>query len=251
MHNQNLTTKSIATLLVGISLLISATISWGMQGTGGPLGRGGVPFVHGSQTIAPGQTPYAIAQQIQAWLQDQLVIQQAAQQAASSNAVAQRQTRLATVRRLETIAGGKVKLSYHENGTPSEIKGGVLQPALAGALTLGVNRHEETARNFLRANRELLMLADPDQELKLARTQEDDLGRRHLLFQQVYKGLPVWPCYLTVHQDRDGNVDVVDGAFVPTPLGVDTEPSVTAEEPPCAREIRWPAARRATRPARN
>jgi Zn-dependent metalloprotease len=186
--------------------------------------------MYGSQTIAPAQTPYFIAQQIQEWLRSQLEVQQAAQQAASSNAVAQRKAKLASVRRLESIAGGKVKLAFHENGTPSEIKGGLLEAALVGALIAGVDRHEETARNFLRANRELLLLADPDQELKLAKTEGDNLGRRHLLFQQVYKGLPVWPCYLAVHQDKDGNVDVMDGAFVPTPLGVNTEPSVTAEK---------------------
>jgi Zn-dependent metalloprotease len=192
--------------------------------------------VYGSQTIAPVQTPYFIAQQIQEWLQSQLEAQQAAQQATSSNAVAQRQAKLAIVRRLESIAGGKVKLAFHENGTPSEIKGGLLEPALVGALTAGVDRHEETARNFLRANRELLLLADPDQELKLAKTEGDNLGRRHLLFQQVYNGLPVWPCYLAVLQDKDGNVDVIDGAFVPTPLGVDTEPSGASRRSRPARE---------------
>ncbi|MFN8640969.1 MAG: hypothetical protein U0802_04655 [Candidatus Binatia bacterium] len=97
-------------------------------------------------------------------------------------------------------------------GTPRQIRGGVLQPALR----IGQGDAADTARAFLRAHRGLMRLDAPDDELQLERRERDALGRTRLRFAQRYQGLPVWPAGLIVHVDAAGAVDLVDGAYVPT-----------------------------------
>lgn len=87
----------------------------------------------------------------------------------------------------------------------------------------------QTARAFLRNNRALLRIDDPDAELQLTRQQTDDLGRRHLRFHQYYRDLEVWPTELIVHLNRAGDVDVVNGSFAPTPGKLAITPIVQAE----------------------
>ncbi|MBI1987335.1 MAG: hypothetical protein HYS70_03170 [Nitrospinae bacterium] len=114
-------------------------------------------------------------------------------------------------------------------GTPMQIKGKMLQPAVLDAAKSQEDRDEKTARAFLRAYRHLLRLKDPDRELKLSRLDRDDLGRRHLRFSQMYRGLPVWPAELIVQLDTKGHVDLMSGAYVPTPRKLTTRPVLDVE----------------------
>ncbi len=83
-----------------------------------------------------------------------------------------------------------------------------------------------TAQTFLRANRSLLQLEDPDREVRLESRDADDLGYRHLKFQQRYRDLPVWPAEMIVHLNRHGEVSHFDGAYIATPSLL-TDPIVT------------------------
>ncbi|HEY1251475.1 MAG TPA: hypothetical protein VGH97_09815, partial [Thermoanaerobaculia bacterium] len=108
-------------------------------------------------------------------------------------------------------------------GTPAQIRGAALQTRAAAAV--GEDADVLTSRTFLRRNRSLLGLADPDAELALVSDARvpDPLGLSHLRFEQRHRGLPVWPAGLIVHLDREGSVYLVDGAFVPSPqAGVPT-----------------------------
>ena len=83
-----------------------------------------------------------------------------------------------------------------------------------------------TARTFLRTNCDLLRLDDPHAELVLVRRHTDELGRTHLRFRQQYQGMPVWPADIIVHLNPAGQVDVMNGAFVPTPKDLSTIPVI-------------------------
>jgi Zn-dependent metalloprotease len=115
-----------------------------------------------------------------------------------------------------------------DGGTPRMIRGALLQRA--GASGKGADPDERTARAFLRTQRALLRLIDPDDELAFERSDHDDLGRRHLRFAQRHRGLPVWPAGLIVHLDPAGNVSAMDGAFVPTPRFVAGAPAIGAAQ---------------------
>ena len=124
----------------------------------------------------------------------------------------------------------------HDAGTPRQIKvkkearknGVVLEKAKAGK-SPGQEQDEDTARSFLRSKRGLLRISDPDKELRLARYSTDSLDYRHLRYNQIFRGLPVWPAELNVHLDQNGNVNLMNGAFVPTPKRIVTKPVWSAE----------------------
>jgi len=122
---------------------------------------------------------------------------------------------------------GRLEVWWREDsGTPRHIRVHD-QPALSGT---GAGDDEGAARAFVRAHRQLLELDSPNTELQIERAERDHLGRRHVRFQQRYRGLPVWPAGLTVHLDSNGSVDLLDGAYVPTPRDVGLQPSISPTE---------------------
>ena len=131
---------------------------------------------------------------------------------------------------LETRCPGEVSVVLRPlAGTPRQIKGEVLQQVQHGS-TAGSDSHLATARTFLRTNCDLLRLDDPHAELTLTRRHTDELGRTHLRFQQEYRGVPVWPADVIVHLNPEGHVDVMNGAFVPTPKKLGTVPVLDAAD---------------------
>ena len=121
---------------------------------------------------------------------------------------------------LETRCPGEVSVVLRPlAGTPRQIKGEVLQSAQAGS-----DPPLTTARTFLHTNCDLLRLDNPHAELVPVRRHTDKLGRTHLRFRQQYQGVPVWPADVLVHLNPAGHVDVMNGAFVPTPKDLSTTP---------------------------
>jgi len=121
-----------------------------------------------------------------------------------------------------------------EIGTPRQIKAkagsaGKLRKALK-SLSPGSERDKLTAQAFLREQSGLLRLPNPDRELKLSRYWEDTLGRKHLRYSQMYNGIPVWPAELNVHLDANGNVDLMNGAYVAMPRRLVLNPVLDAED---------------------
>jgi bacillolysin len=107
-------------------------------------------------------------------------------------------------------------------------KGDVLMEAIREGVSQR-DRDEKTSRAFLRANSSMMRIARPDEELALVRYQEDELKRRHLRYQQQYKGIAVWPAEVNVHLDENGNVDVFNGSHVPSPRKLVTKPAITSQ----------------------
>jgi bacillolysin len=140
-----------------------------------------------------------------------------------------------------TITAGAASLAAADNlefkmrpiGTPRQITV-VDKGAVTGALpqlnfvASATDTDESKVRAFLNRYRAYLRLDDPDSELSLIRRETDDLNRQHFRFAQSYRGLAVWPAEVLVHLDADGNIDLVDGAFVPTPSTLDIQPKLNA-----------------------
>ncbi len=113
-------------------------------------------------------------------------------------------------------------------GTPMQIVGPTLQLSVPEGIP-GPDRDEKTARTFLRTYGNLLRLDNPDQELALAHHDVDHLHRCHLRFSQQHRNLPVWPAEVMIHLNPQGHVDVLEGAFIPTPRKLVTDPVITAQ----------------------
>ncbi|MEE2777689.1 MAG: M4 family metallopeptidase [Acidobacteriota bacterium] len=134
------------------------------------------------------------------------------------------------LRKLRSRTGNGVEVRFRRSaGTPRFVRGNKLERRARSARPdPGADR--SIARRFLRENRKLFALDDPDAELSLVREEKDRLGRTHVRFTQRYAGLEVWPAGLTIHLDPQGDVDLMNGAYVATPRGLGIEPQLSAEE---------------------
>lgn len=137
---------------------------------------------------------------------------------------------VATLQRLQAQSGGTLQAYLRpESHVPVQLKGHPLaepDPALVNQ----PNGDELMAKRFLQANRDVLLLNQPDDELRLNHRETDKLGRTVLRFSQFYRGLEVWPGEIGVHSDAAGAIDLVHTTTVPTPEGMAVTPRVTAEQ---------------------
>jgi len=70
---------------------------------------------------------------------------------------------------------------------------------------------------------------NPAEEFVATRCQTDDLGKRHVRLQQMYRGVPVWANDLYVHINAKDEVYAVNGRYAPTPVQVrSTEAGLSA-----------------------
>jgi len=138
-------------------------------------------------------------------------------------------TQTDAIQRLTAISGGEVKINRDaDKGTIRALKGSLLQPA-AQSLRPGEKRSTKTACDFLRTNKQLLGVANPDAEFAVARESTGRLNQHHIRYQQRFNGLPVWPSHLSVHLNKQGDVYLVNGSYIRTPV-LDTTPTLSAEE---------------------
>ncbi|MEY2699911.1 MAG: hypothetical protein RIQ52_666 [Pseudomonadota bacterium] len=135
-----------------------------------------------------------------------------------------------------------LELHYHANGAPRMIRARLpehtrtqqVRPALHArsvvmSLEAGKRSDITTARNFLGQYHQLLRLKDTASELHLVSEHADRLQQRHIVFDQWYQGLQVWPARLVVHTTASGDVAAVSGSTAPTPDRMALRPVVSAE----------------------
>lgn len=95
-------------------------------------------------------------------------------------------------------------------------KGSTLQSASRSALEL------------LHSYRDLLGLRNPLQELTPMSTTTDQVGFTHFRFAQTWQNIPVWGRDLYLHAKPDGAAYVINGTYEPTPVEVQTIPTITS-----------------------
>lgn len=69
---------------------------------------------------------------------------------------------------------------------------------------------------YVRANRDLFKLRDPDSELGFVGQSVDGRGDRHEIFQQMAEGVPVWNGRIHIHFDRTGNLYAMNARYAPS-----------------------------------
>ncbi len=105
-----------------------------------------------------------------------------------------------------------------QNGTPSFVGRNILD-SLSGAAAKSTSMasYQDRVIELFSDSRDVFLLEDPANELRLVSGTVDKLGNTHLRFDQVYQGLPVWNNSLSVHFDGDGDSYQVNGRYSPTP----------------------------------
>jgi len=75
----------------------------------------------------------------------------------------------------------------------------------------------EKGKQFMKNNRELLKLDDPDKEMRLKRVKREGNGKAHIRYQQTYQGIPVWAGEVMLHTTPEGELYLFQGRYYPTP----------------------------------
>jgi bacillolysin len=126
--------------------------------------------------------------------------------------------RLSTAQRQQLANLGKGEAAFQVRinsaaGTPAMIK--MSMPKTSTGLRAGtLSDGAAAARSFLRGEKTLLGIADPDAELQIARQWKGPLGSRHFRYQQKVAGIPVWGREALVHVDADDAVYLYQGHTV-------------------------------------
>ena len=114
--------------------------------------------------------------------------------------------------------GRDVEVSVRaHNSTVRRIRGEVLVPKQEDASLEPAVLRNRMAASFFGANRDLLRLDDPSGELLYRTEEQDESGRARIRYQQQFMGIPVWGAELSAHFNADGDLDLIDGAYFPTP----------------------------------
>lgn len=73
-------------------------------------------------------------------------------------------------------------------------------------------------------------ITDPDEQLILDRTDQDNLNWTTTTYRQVHESVPVFSGVFKVHQNAAGEVVAANGDFYEVPAGLDTRPTITEEQ---------------------
>ena len=105
------------------------------------------------------------------------------------------------------------------NGTPTFVTGAGLQRS---NLSATANQTDQQAvLSFFETNKLLFRIDSPTDELTVAREHVDKLGKTHIVFQQVYEGIPVWGREIAVHLDANHEMYAINARYSPSPRGLD------------------------------
>ncbi|MCX6827672.1 MAG: hypothetical protein NT002_00060 [candidate division Zixibacteria bacterium] len=102
---------------------------------------------------------------------------------------------------------------------------------IEGTLSDPVAAGDEAAASlrFFENNKGGFKMADPATELRLKKTEVDEIGMKHLRFQQYYKGIRVIGGELVTHFTSSGSLKTVNGAFYPE-INLETLPAKDAAD---------------------
>lgn len=104
-----------------------------------------------------------------------------------------------------------------KTGTPARLSGKLSERIDADA--------KEIALRFFKANEALFSMTDSEQELTVVDVKKDPRGKEHVKLQQIYKSLPVEGKQVSVHINKNKEVQQVSGSFVPK-IVLDTTPTI-------------------------
>lgn len=84
--------------------------------------------------------------------------------------------------------------------------------------------------SLLEAHKDLFKMHSPATELAKKRIDADEMGMRHVRFQQVVKGVPVYGAELAAHYDDAGRVTAIDANYISGLDDVDVVPRLVSSD---------------------
>lgn len=80
---------------------------------------------------------------------------------------------------------------------------------------------EQSAVSFLQKYRKDFLITNPAKEFKVTSNKTDDLGFTRIKLSQFYQGIPVWQGIISMHFNREHELQIVRGEYFPTPTNID------------------------------
>ena len=126
-----------------------------------------------------------------------------------------------------------LQFTLDENGMPSMIVGipsNILTIKKGSARNARMSALASSAYNYLEAVKPYLKLANPDAELNISDSQEDEIQTSHLRMKQMYKGVPVYGGEMILHKKDNEEISLLNGHFYPTPQIENVKPSLSEDK---------------------
>lgn len=117
------------------------------------------------------------------------------------------------------------KITLSEQGTPKFIR----FTNKNKALRVAGDRPSQKAVRFLNNNKALFGFHTISEELKLKSSKKDNYGLNHTLFQQEYKGIPVFDGMLRFHFNVNNAIAAINGNVIPI-TSLNTVPKLSKSE---------------------
>jgi len=145
-------------------------------------------------------------------------------------AMAGKSTSFYSIRELNSWSGKKEgNVYWHEkNSTPIFIQINPVRNVLSTQSSKPETR--DAAEEFIRDNRSLFRIENPDNEFQVVEESEDAEAKKHIKFNQYYMNLPVWGHDLVVHLDENNQVYAVNARYSPTPNLLDVNKSGISDQ---------------------
>ncbi len=124
------------------------------------------------------------------------------------------------------LAGRQDLEITHDNklATPTLVKG-----TLADLSKIKFEKRSEPLLQFFTENPQLFKLNTPDKELRLLRSDSDDLGFTHYRYERLHNGVPIYGDELILHVNAKSEIYQANGLYHPS-LTSSTEPAVDAKK---------------------
>jgi bacillolysin len=122
---------------------------------------------------------------------------------------------------------GRQDLDITQNdkfGTPMLVRGD-----LADLSKIKKEKRAEPLMQFVKENLQLFKLLAPDQELRLLRSKEDELGFTHYRYERLHKGVPIYGDELILHVNAESHIYQANGQYHPS-LTAAAKPAITAQK---------------------
>ncbi|MBP6016607.1 MAG: M4 family metallopeptidase [Candidatus Promineofilum sp.] len=129
------------------------------------------------------------------------------------------------LQRLVQETGGQVVFSQNP---ATGVVGFLRITSDAGLSLTQTDSPQAETSTFLQQYGGIFGVTDATTELVQVDAATDSLGMKHLTYQQVYEGVPVFAGILRVHLNENSQLTAANGVFVPR-IKVNTTPSLTAE----------------------
>lgn len=116
------------------------------------------------------------------------------------------------------------ELSYNRaTGQPNFIK----MPRNRSTTLPGSTLHEKSM-NFLKVSGEIFNISNAHEKMSVVKQTTDFIGFRHLTYQQIHEGVPIFDGKLIFHYDKNQNLSTING-FTLGNIKVSSTPSISKE----------------------